>query len=418
VSGGRDSMLMLWLFHNAGFQIDVAHCNFTLRGSESDADENLVRDYCATRSIPLHVNRFETTAFAQENKLSIQMAARELRYTWFDKLATDLDCDAIAIAQHKNDHIETVLLNLTRGTGLTGLQGILPKRGKIIRPLLFLNAKEVIDAVTELCIPYRDDASNFSTKYARNKIRLDIIPQFEELSPDFIPIMEDNIARFQDAHQVLQILVEDLRQKLFLAKGNDSWHIEKSVLWDYDLALLYYLFEPFGFTKPILQDLKNLRNGEPGKIFESPTHHLLLDREEILLQKKQHNTQPIAIIREDCCEITWRDQIFQINVSNDMTISKNPLIAKLDHDKLSYPLQIRSWQESDFFQPLGMKGKKKLSDFFIQKKINRFEKKNIAVCCSGNGDIIWICGLQIDDRYKITENTQKVLTLVCQKKGI
>ncbi|HMR20109.1 MAG TPA: tRNA lysidine(34) synthetase TilS [Sphingobacterium sp.] len=415
ISGGRDSMLMLWLFHSSGIYIEVAHCNFSLRGSESDADEQLVRDYCITLGVPLHVKRFDTEAFANENKISIQMAARELRYKWFEELAMEVDCDVIAIAQHKNDHVETVLLNLVRGTGLVGLQGILPKRGRIIRPLLFLDSKEITTAVQQLGMAYRDDASNFSTKYARNKIRLDIIPQFEEIHPRFIDMMEENIARFQDANAVLQLLVTDLRGKLFIPNGPDRWAIDKSNLLDKDLALLYYLFEPFGFTTAVLKDLKNALGKESGRLFESSTHQLLLDRETIFLQPTPPATEQSLRVDDGCTEAYWQHATFQLLVSDDTTIVRDASIAKLDRDKLIFPLRVRNWREGDYFHPLGMKGKKKLSDFFIDKKISLFDKKNIPIWLNGNGDILWVGGHQIDDRYKITENTQKVLTLVYHK---
>lgn len=418
VSGGRDSMLMLWLFHASDIDIEVAHCNFSLRGSESDADEQLVRDYCATLGVPLHVKKFDTETYSNENKISIQMAARELRYKWFEELATEVDCDAIAIAQHKNDHVETVLLNLVRGTGLVGLQGILPKRGRIIRPLLFLDSKEITTAVEQLGIPYRDDASNFSTKYARNKIRLDIVPKFEELHPEFIETMDDNITRFQDANRVLRGFVAELRKELFIPKTTDEWMIDKASLLDKDLALLYFLFEPFGFSKVVLSDFTNALEKESGRLFESSTHQLLLDRTHVLLQKIHTVAHYPLLVTEDSTEVSWQDNTFQLTVSDDLRIIQDNQVAKFDRAKLIYPLQVRSWQEGDYFHPLGMRGKKKLSDFFIDRKISLFDKKNVPIWLNGNGDILWVSGYQIDDRYKITENTQKVLTLVCRKQGV
>lgn len=418
VSGGRDSMLMLWLFHTVGIDIEVAHCNFLLRGTESDGDETLVRRYCNLLNIPIQVQNFETEVFAQENKISIQMAARQLRYAWFKELAKDLNCQAIAIAQHKNDHIETALLNLARGTGLAGLQGILPKRGQIIRPLLFLDSKEITAAVAQFDIPYRDDSSNFSNKYSRNKIRLDIVPQFEKLHPSFVETMGENIARFQDAHNVLQTFVGELRQKLFIQKSPAAWEIDKETLRNRDLALLYYLFEPFGFSKAVLYDLQNALDKDSGRILESPSHQILVDRKKILLQKTDHTVPQVIAVDSDSNEVCWQNMRFKMVVSEDLAIISDPNIAKLDWDKLVFPLQVRSWQEGDYFHPLGMQGKKKLSDFFIQKKITLFEKKNIPIWLNGNGDILWITEQQIDDRYKITENTQKVLTLVRQKQEV
>ncbi|NGF56851.1 tRNA lysidine(34) synthetase TilS [Parapedobacter sp. SGR-10] len=414
VSGGKDSMLMLRLFHDLKIDIEVVHCNFGLRGEESDKDELLVREYCGNLGIPHHVQRFDTEDYATTHKLSIQMAARELRYAWFERLAGERNCTAIAVAQHKNDHVETVLLNLVRGTGLQGLRGILPKRGNIIRPLLFLESKEIEQAVAQWDIPYRDDASNFSTKYARNKIRLDIIPQFEQLNADFIPIMNENISRFQETYAVLQNFVHTLRQQLFVVQKQNQWTIHKADIQDKDTGLLFLLFEPFGFSKSVLEDLKDALDSEPGRIFESPSHGLLLDRDQLILQEKSNEIDELTI-HEGQQKIHWAAHSFELSVSEDRTIVKDRSTAKLDITKLVFPLTVRAWREGDYFQPLGMQGKKKLSDFFIDRKINLFEKKRIPIWVNGNGDILWISGFQIDERYKITENTQKVLTLVRHK---
>jgi len=414
VSGGKDSMLMLHLFHELGIDIEVAHCNFNLRGEESDKDEQLVRQYCASLYVPLHVKQFDTNKYAETHKLSIQMAARDLRYAWFEGLAFTLQCQAIAVAQHKNDHVETVLLNLVRGTGLQGLRGILPKRANIIRPLLFLDAGEIAEAVSRLEIPYRDDASNFSTKYARNKIRLDIVPQFEQLNPDFVQIMDENISRFQETYDVLQGFVQAMRQQIFVQQASNQWCIQKNDIREKDIGLWFLLFDPFGFQKNVLEDLKASLENESGKVFEAADHELLLDRETLMLQKKKQNQHPL-LVEADQNEVVWQDCTFDLSVSDDVGIVKDSSMAKLDWDKLIFPLRVRTWQEGDVFQPLGMGGRKKISDFFVGKKINLFEKRNIPIWENGNGDILWISGYQIDDRYKITENTQKVLTLVCHK---
>src|SRR5690606_24484137 len=322
-----------------------------------------------------------------------------------------------AIAHHKNDHVETVLLNMTRGTGLAGLQGIQPKRQRIIRPLLFLDAQEVAAAVQQYRIPYRDDSSNFSNKYARNKIRLDILPQFEQLSPDFVDIMVDNIERFRDAYQVLQQLVMEHRAQMLQADGHGRWYMEKDLLRNTDLPLLYYLFEPYGFSKSILQDVLTVIDHEPGRTFESSTHQILLDRKTLILQEIAPRAIAPTYISEEDVSAAWGDCEFKVNTQESTAILRDPYTAQLDYALLKFPLQIRSWQMGDYFQPLGMRGRKKLSDFFVQQKINVFDKKNTPIIVNGNGDILWVAGHRIDDRYKITENTQKVLTLVCQKQG-
>ncbi|MDR2283751.1 MAG: tRNA lysidine(34) synthetase TilS [Sphingobacterium sp.] len=412
VSGGRDSMLLLTLLSRYGGEIAVAHCNFELRAAESDKDEQLVREYCKQLGVKLYVQHFDTEAYAQSHKISIQMAARDLRYAWFEELRAKHGYQYSAIAQHKNDHVETVLFNLSRGTGLLGLQGILPKREGIIRPLLFLNSAEVLQAVEQLKVPYRDDQSNFSNKYARNKIRLDIIPEFERLNPDFIQVMDDNIVRFQETQRVLQVFVEQERKRLFLAMGEEEWQISKAAIEGLDIGLLYFLFEPFGFSKPVLTDLVAAFSAESGRVFRSDSHELLLDRTVLRLRKIEGGSESVALGAEDR-GVRWQKYVFSVSYPEDFTVVKDPAIALLDYDKLVFPLTVRAWEEGDVFQPLGMNGKKKISDFFIQRKVSLFDKKKIPIWLNGNGEVLWITNYQIDDRYKITENTQKVLKLDC-----
>lgn len=411
VSGGRDSMLMLSLFIQSGFSVEIAHCNFNLRGDESDGDEQLVRKYANSNNIPIHVKHFDTKHYAEEHKVSIQVAARELRYVWFEELRSQQKCAVIAVAQHKNDHVETALLNLTRGTGIRGLGGIQKIRDYIIRPLLFLDAKDILQLVSNLGIPFRDDSSNFSTKYARNKIRLDIIPEFEKLNPEFIAVMNDNMDRFQESIAVLDDFVNELRRDIFIATKVDTWEIDKSCIANKKIGLLYLLFEPFHFTKSVLEDMYSSLNGESGRIFESEEFVLLIDRNVLLLKRKVQDIETIVIDDVHESEYQWGSHKLKVSCSDDCTIVAMSQVAKIDLDNIIWPIKIRTWQEGDFFQPLGMKGKKKLSDLFIQRKVNVLAKSETPILVNGNGDIMWVVGFQLDDRYKITQKTKKVLKL-------
>src|SRR5690606_14146920 len=287
VSGGRDSMLMAHLFITSGYTCIIAHCNFQLREGEADLDEQLVGTFAQQHKVPFFARHFQTTDYAQQHGLSIQMSADELRYSWFEKLRVQQDARWIAIAQHQDDHIETVLLNLARGTGLLGLQGILPKRGEIIRPLLRFSSEEITTGVQQLQIPFRDDQSNFSTKYARNKVRLEIMPKFREITPEFDGIMRENIVHFQEAYDLLQSFVLPIREELFVLQDNRV-RISKQKLEPYiqRLPLLFELFKPYGFSKTVLSDLQEHWRGESGKIFHSPHYELLLDRNDIWLKSK------------------------------------------------------------------------------------------------------------------------------------
>lgn len=413
VSGGKDSMLMTALLHRLGYKLAIAHCNFQLRGEDSDKDEQLVKDTAERLGIPFFVKKFDTKRHAKANKTSIQMSARKLRYEWFDALSQEQQCDAVAIAQHRQDNIETVFINLIRGTGLQGLQGILPKRGNIVRPLLFMSTEEIKHAIQKYQVPYRDDRSNFSTKYIRNKIRLDILPLFREIKPGFDEVMAENIQKLGQAYRLLQEFVAPLREHLFIQQG------EHIVIRKEDLAphihnipLLYELFQPYGFAEGILHDLSQAWGKPPGLYFESPDFQLLLDRELLFLFKKDVVAPSQSSIDQQTDSVYIGDKKLSISTSDNKEIIRDLHIAQIDECKLIYPLQLRFWQEGDRFIPFGMTGEKKLSDFFIDQKIPVFEKKQIPLLVNGNGEIIWIVGYRLDNRYKITEITKKVVTFV------
>ncbi|MEJ5053074.1 tRNA lysidine(34) synthetase TilS [Sphingobacterium sp. MYb382] len=415
VSGGRDSMLMAHLFQDAGFDCILAHCNFQLRGEDSDLDEALVRGFADAKQIPLFVKHFDTKRYAEEEHVSIQMAARDLRYAWFEELRLEVSADWIAVAQHKNDHIETVLLNLTRGTGLLGLQGILPKRGRIVRPLLFLTSAQVTAAMEELEIAYRDDQSNFSTKYARNKIRLDIVPEFKKIAPDFEDIMARNIQHFQEAQTLLASFIDPLREQIFRDADGGLVNVRKTDLQGYihNLPLWFELFRPYGFSKEVLSDVLSCWDGESGRIFHSSSHELLLDR-EMLYIRTVHQEEAAHTLSLLDGEVSWyfAGRSFHATISDDTALVRDTHIVQLDADKLVFPMQLRYWQEGDFFIPLGMTGRKKLSDFFVQQKLSLFEKRLVPLLVNGNGEIVWLVPYRLDNRYKITERTKKVFTLV------
>ncbi len=413
VSGGKDSMLMMRVFYELEIPCIVAHCNFKLRGEDSDMDEELVRSYAQQLGLPFYIKHFNTSQEAEEKGMSIQMVARELRYAWFEELSKEQSCQKIAIAQHQNDHIETALLNLTRSTGLQGLLGISVKRGKIIRPLLGISAAEVLQAVQQMEIPYRDDQSNFSTKYARNKIRLEIIPKFKEIQENFESIMLQNMTHFEESMLFIQRHVGELRSNLFKYE-EEQVNISCQEIKEYidDSYLLFELFKPYGFQKNILKELQEVFNKPMGQIFESPTHLLLLNRDQLIIKERSHANREGYIIPDLLHPIS----IGNASLSFDFTMDFNKKLSKeytqIDFDSLRFPLQLRYWKEGDVFYPLGMKGKKKLSDYFIQQKINRFQKEAIPLLCNANGDIIWVVGHRLDNRFKVTENTKKVLTLV------
>lgn len=415
VSGGKDSMLMMTLLHTLGYECVVAHCNFQLRGEDADRDEEVVRNQANALGLDFVQERYDTAAYAHDHKVSIQMAARDLRYDWFEAMRKIHGCAYICIAQHQQDHIETVFVNLVRGTGVRGLQGILPKRGYIVRPILFMTSADISDVVKKQSIPYRDDQSNFDNKYIRNKIRLDILPHFRGINAGFDAVMAQNIARFQEVTTLLESFVKPLRKRLFVPE-HQRLRIAKADLEVYlgDLPMLYELFAPYSFEKNVLQDLIDSWNNGSGLVFESPTHVLYLDRDQLFLKERGECIKEEKYISSDDRFVSFGDCAITLSFSDanvDMEwTSFNE--AMVDAELLMFPLTLRTWREGDRFQPLGMEGSKKLSEFFISKKVPLVDKSRIPILVNGNDEIIWVVGLRLDNRYRIAENTKKVATFV------
>jgi tRNA(Ile)-lysidine synthase len=412
VSGGRDSVLLAHLFHKSRYSFAIAHCNFMLRGEESAADENFSKALAQSFNVPFYSTRFSTAEYSSSHHISIQMAARDLRYQWLEEIRSENNYQYLAVAHHQNDTIETMLLNLTRGTGIAGLHGILPKRGKIIRPLLFLTRPEIDQLVVEENISYRDDASNESTKYARNKIRLEVIPKLKELNPNLEETFEANRRRFVDLEILLNEKVNEVKTNLFKEQPSGEIYIDlHSIKQLHPInTLLYNLFSPFNFMEPVLHDLVRSWNGQSGKVFESPTHTILIDRERLILSKRIVFNWPEIALQQDDKEVSWANKTYfnWTIAASAFQLQRAATIAQLDAERLIFPLIIRTWQAGDYFYPLGMGGKKKLSDFFTELKIPLNHKQNIAILVNGNGDILYVDGYRIDDRYKVNAETKKV----------
>lgn len=412
ISGGRDSVLMAHLFHDAGFRFALAHVNFQLRGEESDGDESFCRDLALKLEVPFFATRFDTSTYSDNHQLSIQMAARHLRYTWLEQIREAHQYDYIATAHHQNDSVETVLLNLVRGTGVAGLHGILPKRNKIIRPLLCFTRSEIEQAVATANLPYREDSSNSSVKYARNKLRLEVIPKLKELNPSLEETFAANQRRMADLGELLHLQVEALREELMAENTEDQIIISLAKLQALHplRTLLFELFRPYGFSESVLDDLIKSWQGQSGKLFCSASHQILLDRDQLIISALDNESIPAVQITLGQEEVAWSTERFGIATLAiaDFKLAYDANKVQLDADKLSFPLTLRSWETGDSFQPLGMKGQKKLSDFFVEQKIPLNRKKQIGVLQNSNGDIVCIAGMRIDERYKVSENTKKV----------
>ncbi|HTI58867.1 tRNA lysidine(34) synthetase TilS [Mucilaginibacter sp.] len=409
VSGGKDSVLMTHLLKTAGYNFGIAHCNFQLRGDEALADKAFVNNLASELNVPVHNIDFDTKKHAADEKVSIQMAARELRYQWFQQISRQHGYDVIALAHHQNDSIETILLNLTRGTGIAGLHGILPKNENQVRPLLFLSREEIDEIVQNNQLAYREDSSNSSTKYARNKIRLEVIPKLKELNPALEETFERNIEHFRGLEILLDQKLAELRKELITGDGDSIripvGKVKKLVP---QRLLLYGLLDEFGFNESTVADIISCLDKHSGRTFESAGFILLLDRDDLVVSKKQIEPPAITINLGDHEAHYGNYRLSILHDDSPLIIKDNPMAVSIDTDLLIYPLTIRSWQQSDYFYPLGMKTRKKLSDFFIGLKIPLHQKKQVPLLVNGNGDIVWIGGFRPDNRYKVSTKTKKV----------
>ncbi|CAM4167796.1 tRNA(Ile)-lysidine synthase [Pedobacter westerhofensis] len=408
VSGGKDSVLMAHFFKQAGLNFGIAHCNFGLRSGESQRDEHFVRRLAAVMDVPIYVTHFETKAYAAGHKISTQMAARDLRYQWFEELRITHQYDCIALAHHQDDAIETVLLNLVRGTGIAGLHGILPKRDHLIRPLLFLSRKDIDELIRAASIDYVEDSSNLSADYARNKLRLEVIPRLKEINPSLEETFAHNIERFADTELVLQQRIAALQDDICERRADGIYlSIEKISTLHPKRLLMYELLKPYGFSEPVSEELLDSLAKQSGTSFYSASHRLTINRQELIITRinEEHDRQMIQ--RADRTAEFGQRRI-EIRYTEQAGFENNINKAFVDLDKLIFPLVLRTWQEGDRFMPLGMKNYKKMSDFFIDKKVPLPEKEHIPILVNGNGEIVWVAGLRQDNRYKVTSTTKKV----------
>ncbi|MDD4199212.1 MAG: tRNA lysidine(34) synthetase TilS [Paludibacter sp.] len=406
VSGGSDSIVLLDILLKSGYECIVAHCNFHLRTEESMRDQEFVRILAEKLKIPFVYIDFQTDNYAKEQGISIEMAARNLRYDWFEKISLEHGAQAIATGHHLDDNIETVLLNLTRGTGLKGLTGMPVRNGKVVRPLLSSSRVEIKQYIEENQLEFVEDSSNASTDIIRNKFRHVIIPLLEEINPAFRNSCKETIENLQGAYKIYQQEIAAIRNDIMhFSDTTLSIDYFKLIQHEEYQTILFELLRNYGFNRDQIGQITRSFQSASGKQFYSGTHCLLKDRNQLIVR-------PHVIISDNLSNSTVDNKlnirIFEKDIA--FKLSKDNQTIHLDADKVTLPLKIREWQEADYFYPLGMKGKKKLSDFFIDLKINRFDKENIHVVLSGN-QIVWVVGLRIDERFKVTEKTKRILEI-------
>ena len=407
-SGGVDSVVLSFLLKKSGFKIGLAHCNFSLRGKESDGDETFVVDWADRLSIPVFTETFDTKEFAKDHKLSTQMAARELRYQWFAEILKDFEYDYIATGHHADDDLETLLINLSRGSGLQGLMGIPAINKTVIRPLLPFSRSEIVASAKENKLQWREDSSNASTDYLRNKLRHEVIPNYKNATEGVL----QNVRKTQKFLKDSQNLIEDymaLVYKLTVTENFDGYalHINKLQELPNTEAILYQLLHPFGFTDwPIVSELLEAQSGK--QVF-SATHRLVKDRNVLLLTKITSEKKNDEIsIKKGIKKIEFPLKM-EFNPIDKIGYVNNSVIY-IDKDKIQYPLKLRRWRKGDTFQPFGMKGKKKLSKFFKDEKVSLLAKEKVWLLCS-NSEIIWVIGHRADERFKVTSSTTNILKI-------
>ncbi|MDR2765026.1 MAG: tRNA lysidine(34) synthetase TilS [Tannerella sp.] len=409
VSGGADSIALLHVLTHAGYACIVAHCNFHLRGAESDCDEQFVAQVAASLHLPCCQIDFDTAEYAGRKRISVEMAARELRYQWFEELRNRFQAQAIAVAHHRDDSLETVLLNLIRGTGIRGLCGIRPKNGYLIRPFLSLSRLEILQWLSRQGLAYRIDSSNLSDEYMRNFIRLRLLPLMEELNPSVREAITRTARHLSGIESLYADWIEKERERIMPdAKRIDIHKLMQSPA---PQTLLYELIRLHGFTQALSESVFESLQGEPGKIFYAPdaSCRIIKDRDFLLLASCPAKNERIYTLgADDSLTQPVRLSTQKKAIDARFEIEKKASVASFDFNKLTFPLTLRTWRNGDWFIPFGMHGRKKLSDYFTDRKFSLVRKEQTWVLCSGK-NIIWIVGERMDNRYRISPSTKFAL---------
>ena len=422
LSGGIDSMVLADLLLKAKVEFVAAHCNFHLRGHESDGDDWFVRKFAEKRGIQCFVKHFETEKYAAKYGISIEMAARDLRYAWFEQLRQQLGYDKIAVAHHADDQAETFFINLLRGAGLNGLKGMKPQNGVIIRPLLWATREQIRKYAAENHIVWREDHTNVESVYLRNRIRNQLFPVFDELQPEARQGLYKSLEHLSAENELYRVLLKEKLAQIVERDGDVQKLPYSSITLSavgpstgsgtlvYSFQLLFEWLRPYGFNTDQCHFICDAIGTGIGNQYFSPTHCVVIGRDELQLSEIKEKTDDEILIQIGEEEILSPIHLCfsKLVEAEDFIIDKSPDVAQLDFDKLKFPLTLRHWQHGDRFHPLGMKGSKLLSDFFVDLKFTEYQKQNVWLLVSADGDILWVVGYRIDDRYKIGEKTRAV----------
>lgn len=411
VSGGADSVALLRILQALGYHIEAAHCNFHLRGAESDRDEDFVKSLCSVLNIPIHLIHFNTAEYASLHKVSIEMAARELRYGYFNQLCRDIGASAVCIAHHRDDAVETFLMNLLRGSGIHGLTGIRPQNGNIVRPLLCLSRDEIEQYLYSIGQDYVTDSTNLVGDVVRNKIRLNILPLLKDINPKAAENINKTAGYLREAEKVFIHAIDDQRQTIIHGYPDafpQTLAVSSLLQQPSPECLLHEWLLPFGFNAAQIQQILSCMNGESGREFQTATHSLFLDRGTFILTSTPAPMKTMKIPETGNYRYDERT-LLSISQSDDLTISKSPDGITVDADKVRFPLTLRPVQNGDSFTPFGMEGHRLVSDFLTDIKMSVPDKRRQLVLTASDGQIIWLVGLRPDNHFRVTNQSTKVL---------
>lgn len=390
------------LLHRGGYRFEIAHCNFHLRGEESNRDEQFVRRLAERYGVPCHVAQFDTDAYASEKKISIEMAARELRYEWFEQVRQERGLDLIAVAHHRDDAIETFFINLLRGAGLSGLCGMKAENGKVVRPLLHISREEIDRFIADEHLDYVDDCTNTSDLYLRNRIRHQLIPLMRELNPSFDTTMEQNLHNLSDANEVFIRTLENIKNEVITKRpdGIDEIAVSNVEQFNPQSTILFELLRPYGFNSDTVTEILAGLNGESGRQYISQSHRLVKDRKTLQIIPLNNTDRRPDI---DISEPFKRETLITLKTGKDTILC--------DAEKLKRPLTLRKWRDGDRFHPFGMKGSRLVSDFFSDLKLSIIEKQQQWLLCDTDGEIVWLVGMRADGRFAVTGETEEVVRI-------
>ena len=429
LSGGADSVALLLCLKELGYRVEAVHCNFHLRGEESLRDELFCEDLCQRENIPFHKVHFDTQAYADLHKVSIEMAARELRYRYFFQLKEALGADGICVGHHKEDSVETILINLVRGTGLSGLMGIRPRNNDVIRPLLCVTRQEIEDYLQKYAVSFVTDSTNFVDDVMRNKIRLNVLPQLSEINPSVTDAILTTANHLSEVDAIVQeslktalgkavSFINSATQVSSNSLSNEPFQLDLSVVRAFPSPsyLLFYILKPLGFSSSQITEMVSHLDGQTGQLWYSPSHELTHDRGVFMVLPRE-GAEPRQLVIPETGRYVYDEQLSlrlterALTPSSKVSFSKNPMIVDLDAASICFPLTLRRVAEGDRFTPLGMRGTQLVSDFLTNLKRNRFEKRNQLVLLDATGTILWVLGLRINDHFKLTPQSCSCLQI-------